>query len=403
MVQPMTITQILPDDFPAQDNLFQTSFWGMFKTACGQQAAFFLCEEDVCGDTLPRRFPLMVLLRSSVSGCVYAYAPKAPDISVKEESYGIFLEELATSLHPFLPDKTVCIRFDTNWASPYGSASEGSGTMPRTELREMRMNFGTHDRCLRKAPLDHFCPDSVVIDLKAEPERILARMRQTTRNCIRRSYRMDVIFSEKTPDFLPEWHALYRDTGMRKHFYTEDLPYFQKLLNRPEGIGCMFFEPAVSPHKGSGKDPPETNGQSKILSANPLRMPISAPAPLPSFHIMAAEKDSVLLSGLILAFCGKTAYYMYSGSRSDYKDCMASYGLQWEAILAARRAGCTRYDLLGIPPDNNPLHSMSGLYTFKTGLGGATVRTCGCWDYAYNMEDYAWMRSAEVMQPPSSY
>ena len=53
---------------------------------------------------------------------------------------------------------------------------------------------------------------------------------------------------------------------------------------------------------------------------------------------------------------------------------MLGYGLQWEAILKARKSGCTQYDLLGIPPNGNPSHFMNGLYTFKTGFGGDVVR-----------------------------
>ena len=67
---------------------------------------------------------------------------------------------------------------------------------------------------------------------------------------------------------------------------------------------------------------------------------------------------------------------------------MLGYGLQWEAILKARKSGCTQYDLLGIPPNGNPSHSMNGLYTFKTGFGGDVVRFSGCWDYIYNEEQY---------------
>ena len=113
----ITLNKVNPEDFPAVDNLFQSAFWGKFKAACGQQAVFFLCEyENSVHEKLD--FPLLVLLRKSPGG-IYAYAPKAPSVKVSESEYGIVLEQLALSVKPFLPEETVCIRFDTQWKSLY--------------------------------------------------------------------------------------------------------------------------------------------------------------------------------------------------------------------------------------------------------------------------------------------
>lgn len=371
----MFILQVKPDDFPAQDNLFQTAFWGMFKAGCGQQAAFFLCKTE------KEQFPILILIRKAINGDFYAYAPKAPSIFICEENRGQFLEELAESLKPFLPTNTVCIRFDTLWKSPFGYNNED---VPRPEIFEMRMNWGTENHNLRKSVKDHFCPNTVIIDLRSTPEQLLTHMRQTTRNSIRKSYRHGVVFSEKDISFLPTWHALYKDTGNRKGFFTEDLDYFKKLLGNEHLLGRIFFKQVASPHEDSGKGPP-------------LAMPMTAPAPRPSFHILVAEKDDKLLSGMILAFCEKTAYYLYSGSDPLLNKLMAGYGLQWEAMLAARKAGCIYYDLLGIPPNNDKSHPMNGLYTFKTGFGGYPVSFLGCWDYPYDKERYSSLRNAEML------
>lgn len=42
---------------------------------------------------------------------------------------------------------------------------------------------------------------------------------------------------------------------------------------------------------------------------------------------------------------------------------------------------CSVYIRTGVPPNNDPYHSMYGLYTFKTGLGGRIVHYSGCWDF----------------------
>lgn len=341
----------------------------------------------------------MLLIRKSSYG-LYAYAPKAPSVKVPESEYGILLEQLAESIKSHLPSKLICIRFDTIWKTPYEKSTSDSQIVPRQDIRELRMNFGTETHNLKKTQRDHFCPNTVIINLQQSPEQLLSNMRQTTRNSIRRSYKEGVFFSEKSIDFLPQWHKLYQTTGSRKKFFTENLDYFIKLISSPEGPGRIFFKQLASPHEDCGKGPPKRNllKQNNIMSANPDTMPVTAQVPEPTFHILTAQKDNKLLTGMILGICGKTAYYMYSGSEPEYNNFMAGYGLQWEAMLKARKAGCTQYDLLGIPPNGDPTHFMNGLYTFKTGFGGAVTRFCGCWDYPYNKEQYHIFCNAEEFQ-----
>ena len=74
---------------------------------------------------------------------------------------------------------------------------------------------------------------------------------------------------------------------------------------------------------------------------------------------------------------------------------MPSYALQWAAIRWAREQGALRYDLYGIPPDDDPRHPMHGLYRFKTGFGGAVVRRQGCHDVVLNRPLYALLRLPE--------
>lgn len=76
---------------------------------------------------------------------------------------------------------------------------------------------------------------------------------------------------------------------------------------------------------------------------------------------------------------------------------MAGYGLQWEAMLKAKRLGCSSYDLLGIPPNGKSSHFMNGLYTFKTGFGGTVVRFCGCWDFPFDMQKYTTLVNSEEL------
>jgi len=60
---------------------------------------------------------------------------------------------------------------------------------------------------------------------------------------------------------------------------------------------------------------------------------------------------------------------------------MASYSLQWKAMMDAKAKGCLVYDLFGIPPNEDPNHPMAGLYRLKTGFGGKIIHRPGSWDY----------------------
>lgn len=364
----MTVCSVSREDFPSLDNLFQTGFWGDFKTACGQQAVFFLCHHE------NKSFPLMVLLRHTKNDITYAYVPKGPTVSIPEEKRGIFLEKLSLELQQHLPSECCCIRYDLPWLSSFEFQVK---EMPRKEVREIRMNYGTELGKLRKAPIDHFTADTVLVDLSLPPAQILSRMRQTTRNSIRRSYKVNNVFtitdSITTPaqqELFQQWYDIYYETSVRKNFYSEKLPYFSRLFSKQKG----------SPLEDCGKG-----------------LPLYAPTPDPSFFLLTTEHEGEVLSGMILGICGRTAYYMYAGSKSTKTEQMPNYGLQWEAMRFARMQGCRTYDLLGIPPNNNKDNPMSGLYIFKTGLGGTPVKFCGCWDFPYIDNEYNWLCNSEII------
>ena len=74
---------------------------------------------------------------------------------------------------------------------------------------------------------------------------------------------------------------------------------------------------------------------------------------------------------------------------------MPTYALQWAAMRAAKKAGCIKYDLYGIPPTDDPEHPMAGLYRFKTGFGGEIAHRAGSWDLPLMPIAYRGFRAAE--------
>ncbi|MDD5790109.1 MAG: peptidoglycan bridge formation glycyltransferase FemA/FemB family protein [Spirochaetia bacterium] len=373
-----------PSDFSTTDNLFQTHFWGNIKEKSGQISLYFdaVFKTEDCPEEF--NFPLLVFLRK-MNGLSYAYVPKAPPLSIPRELRPLLLEDLSLALKEQLPQDTVFLRYDLIWYS-FDSSLNGkaagndfSANCLRPELLELKMNYGTKTHNLRKAPKNYLPADSVVINLKLSPEQLLMNMRQQTRNSIRRAYREEIeflIYDCSSPNLLPElkkWHQIYENTGKRKGFYFEEYSYFENLFTTEKEF--------------LAKKEPVCRKKDVI--------PMNAAVPPPRFYLFTAYKGKTLLSGLVLAICGKNAFYMYAASSLEKRDCMPNYGLQWEVIRFARSQGCTQYDLMGIPPDNDKENPMAGLYIFKTGFGGRKIHFEGTWDFPLNQEEYKKIRTFE--------
>jgi lipid II:glycine glycyltransferase (peptidoglycan interpeptide bridge formation enzyme) len=67
---------------------------------------------------------------------------------------------------------------------------------------------------------------------------------------------------------------------------------------------------------------------------------------------------------------------------------MHKYLLQWEAILSLKASGCKIYDLWGAPDEFIETDPLWGVYRFKEGLGGVTVRHIGAWDLPLRNSTY---------------
>ena len=76
---------------------------------------------------------------------------------------------------------------------------------------------------------------------------------------------------------------------------------------------------------------------------------------------------------------------------------MPNYLVQWAAIQWAKKRGCTRYDLWGIPNTDlitleaefqNRHDGLWGVYRFKRGFGGQYVQSIGAYDYVHRSAFY---------------
>ncbi len=337
---------------PPAENLLQSEFWARFKALRGHEVFHFAVNDG------KEQAPLRAMSRRLGADSYGVYVPHGPEIEPGIGSEGQQLEALAEQLREQLPAWCVAVRFDLPWRTPYidpdyfDEGGEWQGP-PAARMRELRMNFGTEKKLLRKAPTDLQPPDTVIVNLDCSEQKLLAAMKSKTRYNIGLATRRAVHVRVGREAELDTFYRLYQETSLRQGIAVEDIQYFVDL-----------FQAARAPQGAS-----DAGGATR-----------------PALYF-AEYKHRPLAAAIVLHHSTK-AYYLYGGSSLDERQRMPSHLLQWEAMLAARKAGCRSYDLFGIPPNGAPHHPMHGLYQFKLGFPGRVEHYRGCWDYPLQPERY---------------
>jgi len=206
-------------------------------------------------------------------------------------------------------------------------------------------------------------PNTMILDLDDE-ESILGRMNQGTRRNIRKSEKFDVTIRTGSRADVDSFNMLLGVTGERAKFGVHVASYYARAYDLfvPNGDAALFI----------------------------------------------ASYDGVDLAGVFVFKLGQQAWYLYGASNDVEKQRMASFGVQWAGVRWALAAGCTRYDMVGIPDaDAETLEAqfesrsdgLWGVYRFKRGWGGRVVRSVGAWDRVYNRPLYwAYHRALKLLR-----
>ena len=202
-------------------------------------------------------------------------------------------------------------------------------------------------------------PRTILIPLDGSEDEWLARMNQKTRYNIRLSQKKDLTVSESTDAAV--FHQLMVQTGSRDAFGVHSEAYYRRCLE-------LF---------GEGK-----KGRIILVSYN-----------------------GKPLSALMLFIEGKRGYYLYGASSNEERNRMPNYLAQWTAMQICKDAGCTEYDLWGIPDEDEEtleaqfMDRHDGLwqvYRFKRGFGGEIKRAMGSFDYVYEPLLYRAVKFADA-------
>jgi lipid II:glycine glycyltransferase (peptidoglycan interpeptide bridge formation enzyme) len=312
----------------ANGHLLQSWAWGELKTRFGWRARR-LALGPACAQVLFRPLPAGL-------GTI-AYVPMGPAVDYTNVPA---LDALLQAVEPLARQKrAICLKIEPNLEDD---------PAPARQLRELGLHLSPQPIQPRR---------TLLVDLEAEPDEALARMKQKTRYNVRLAERKGVSVRAGDENDLDTFYQLMETTGQRDGFGVHSQAYYQ--------AAHQLFAPA---------------GRSRLL---------------------LAEFEGQLLAGLVVFAFGDTAIYMYGASSDAHRNRMATYLLQWEAMLWAKEQGCRVYDLWGVPDEDEATledeftqrsDGLWGVYRFKRGFGGQLVRSAGAWDRPYNRPIYTLYR-----------
>lgn len=191
------------------------------------------------------------------------------------------------------------------------------------ENLEIFKKFGFRD-----API-HIHPELTwQLNIEKPEDEILMGMRKTTRYLIRQALKNKEIeiLKRKNVEDLEIFNDLYQETVDRHHFIPFSFDYLKNEF--------LAFLP-----------------DNQIL-------------------IFLGKYKGEIVSGAIILFWQKIAFYHHGASSLKYPKIPVSYSLQWEVIKEAKNRNCKIYNFWGIAPTDDPKHPWAGLSLFKKGFGG---------------------------------
>jgi len=170
---------------------------------------------------------------------------------------------------------------------------------------------------------------TLVIDLAASEDELLAAMHQKTRYNARLAEKKGVVVRQGTLQDFPAFWKLMSQTGERDAFRLHTEHHYRRMLEKGSDV----------------------------------------------FKLFVAETQGRVLAAGIFAFFGDTATYVHGASASQDRQYMAPYALQWQVMTFAKKQGYRYYDFFGVDNSKWP-----GVTRFKMGFGGSIEAYPGTFD-----------------------
>jgi len=168
-------------------------------------------------------------------------------------------------------------------------------------------------------------PFTAVIDLEKSEDEILALMKPKGRYNIKLASKkwVEVKSVDKTVENIKKYYNLMLETTSRDNFFGNSLDYYITFLEK-----------------------------------------------LDNSHLLLAFKDNKVIAGWIFIFDKNLSIYYYwaSTSKKEYRNLMAPYLIQWEAIKIAKSNNSKIFDFLWVSNPKNENDPLSWVTSFKKKL-----------------------------------
>lgn len=316
-------------------HILQSYAWGELKRKFGWRAERVVWREG----GMPNG-GAQILYRRLAPALTVAYVPRGP--VADKENVGAFLagiKEHARTRGAFL------LKLEPDWI--------------RGDEREVALREGG-----ARATTETIQPAATIqIDLTADAETMLARMKPKWRYNIRLAEKKGVVVRAGDTSDFAAFHALMRMTGERDRFAIHGADYYRKAFELWDASGYV--------------------------------------------RLFVAEYEKQALGMIFVTAFAREAIYLYGASSNAERNRMPNHALHWAAMKWAKERGCARYDLWGIPETaadtGEDANLPSSLYQFKQGFGGETVRYTGAWDFVFDPVKYRVYQYARRMRRGGSF
>ncbi len=188
-------------------------------------------------------------------------------------------------------------------------------------------------------------PYTAIINLEKSEDEILADMKPKWRYNIKLAKKkwVEIKSVEKTKENIKEYYNLMLETTSRDNFSWNNIDYY-----------ITFLE--------------------KINNS----------------ELLLAYKDDIVIAGWIFVFDENISIYYYwaSTSQKEYRNLMAPYLLQWEAIIKAKKINSKIFDFLGVSSPNSENDPLEWVTSFKKKLTPDIIKVSESYIFVNNNIKY---------------
>lgn len=233
---------------------------------------------------------------------------------------------------------------DQAYITIVNTAKDSGALFVRIEPRAIDDHFSYKKRLVTSKPIHP--QDTAILDLSPSAEELLKGFKQKTRYNVGIAQKRGVgVETTTNPENIKIFYQLLLQTTARDKIKGHDKEYYKKMIEvLRQDDGALLY---------------------------------------------LARYQNTYIAAQIVVYHQDTAIYLHGASSNEFRNVMAPYYLQWQAICDAKKRGYRYYDFFGITKSQDPGHPWQGITRFKLGFTDITISYPGCFDVPIRPLAYA--------------